>query len=414
MPHRLIEELAQDGTMPNVQGLINRGIFRQMTSSIPEVSSVAWSSIVTGTNPARHGIFGFTDVAPGTYRRIYPNFASLQERPFWEREAYGRCVIMNVPSTFPARALNGVLVAGFVALNLERATYPPTLVPKLDSLGYRVDVDAGKVSQSMGLFLNDLDKTFRARIAAYRYLWHHEPWDTFMFVFTGTDRLAHYLWDAYEDECHPYHGTFLDHLHQVDEVIGEIAGNLDQEDLLILLSDHGFERLEREVYVNFVLQQRGLFALEEDAPARLTSIDENTTAFALDPGRIYLNMRDKYPRGSVSSEDREPLLRDLEAILGSIQVDGQSAVKRVYRKEEIYAGPLMDRAPDLVLLANPGLNLRATVRPNQLWDRGNRTGKHTQDDAFLLVTGDLDPATVPQEPNVVDLVEIMDDRISEF
>lgn len=394
--------------MPNVQALIGDGVFKQMTSSIPEISSVAWSSIITGTNPAQHGIFGFTDLAPGTYRRIYPNFASLKKPPFWDRQAYGRSVILNVPSTYPARAMNGVLIAGFVALNLEKATYPSTLVPKLEELDYRVDVDTGKAAQSMQFFLNDLDKTLRARIAAYRYLWHHEAWNTFMFVFTGTDRLAHYLWHAYEDESHVFHGAFLDHLREVDKVIGEIVGNLKTDEKLILLSDHGFELLEKEVYVNFVLQQNGLLVLEKNAPARLTSIDATSKAFSLDPGRIYLHLRDKYPRGSVSPEDRESLLREMKAIFESLQIDGQRVIKRIYRKEEVYAGPLMDRAPDLVLLANPGFNLRATVNPDRLWDKGSRTGKHTQGDAFLLVAGDFDPAIIPQQPSVVDVVGIMD------
>ncbi len=397
--------------MPNVQALIDSGVFRQMTSSIPEISCVAWSSIITGTNPAQHGIFGFTDLAPATYRRVYPNFASLKKPPFWERQEYGRSVILNVPSTYPAQAMNGVLIAGFVAVYLEKATYPPALVPKLEELDYRVDVEAGKAAQSVRLFLNDLDKTLRARIAAYRYLWQHEPWDTFMFVFTGTDRLAHYLWHAYEDRSHPHHSAFVDHLRQVDEVIGEIADRLSKHDRLILLSDHGFELLEKEVYVNFALQQHGLLAFEENAPARLTNISAAAKAFALDPGRIYLHFIEKYPRGNVSPAEEESLLRQMQAIFESLQINGQRVIKRIFRKKEIYAGPLMARAPDLVLLANPGFNLRATVNPDRLWDKGGRTGKHTQHDAFLLVGGDVDPDVVPQQPSVADVVGILDQLV---
>lgn len=53
--------------MSNVDMFIAEGVFRQRGSSIPEVSSVAWSSIITGVNPGEHGIFGFTDLAPETY-----------------------------------------------------------------------------------------------------------------------------------------------------------------------------------------------------------------------------------------------------------------------------------------------------------------------------------------------------------
>jgi predicted AlkP superfamily phosphohydrolase/phosphomutase len=410
MPYRLIRDLAGSGTMPNTQALIEQGVFRPMASSIPEISSVAWSSIITGTNPARHGIYGFTDLAAGTYRTVYPNFASLQSPPFWARAAFGRCVILNVPSTYPARALNGVLVAGFVALNLEKATFPPALVPDLKKLDYRIDVDFGRASQSVPYFLNDLDKTLQARIATYRHLWSHEAWDTFMLVFTGTDRLAHFLWDAYEGEAHEHHAAFLGHLEQVDAVIGEIADRLGSHDRLVMVSDHGFERLDKEVYVNYELRQRGLLAFQQGAPARLTNLSEQTVAFALDPGRIYLHMQDKYPRGSVSPQDRAHVLQDVEALYRSLEVDGKPAIKRVYRKEAIYAGPLLDRAPDLVLLANEGLNLRATIDPHQLWDTGIRTGKHSPD-AFLLAAGDIDPAAIPSVPTVEDVMRILENEL---
>ena len=94
VPYRLIQHLSQNGTMPAVRALVDKGIFRKMASTIPEVSSVAWSSMITGMNPGVHGIFGFTDLAPGTYRLVFPNFDHLKARPFWERNGGGRSVIM--------------------------------------------------------------------------------------------------------------------------------------------------------------------------------------------------------------------------------------------------------------------------------------------------------------------------------
>jgi len=90
MPFRLIRDLAQSGVMPNTRGIIQNGTFAQMASSIPEISSVAWSSVITGANPGRHGIFGFTDVPEGTYRLSFPNFSSLKLPPFWNHQGNGR------------------------------------------------------------------------------------------------------------------------------------------------------------------------------------------------------------------------------------------------------------------------------------------------------------------------------------
>jgi predicted AlkP superfamily phosphohydrolase/phosphomutase len=407
MPHHLIKNLAENGTMPNTGALIGEGVFGQMESSIPEVSSVAWSSIITGTNPGEHGIFGFTDFAPGTYRVVFPNSADLKMPPFWEREGNGRSVIINVPFTYPARKLDGVLIAGFVALDLHKATYPSALVPQLEQMDYRVDVDSQRAHQSMDFFLRDLDRTLQARISAYRHLWKKE-WDTFVLVFTGTDRLAHFLWDAYEDASHRYHSAFLNHFRQIDEVIGEIAQRIREEDLLILLSDHGFEALEKDVYVNFVLRERGLLKLGNKPPTSLKDVEYDTRAFALEPARIYVNSKGRFPRGSVEPEDREAVMKDLEDVFESLHVDGRRVIKRIHRKEEIFAGPWLHRAPDLVLLANKGFNLRASVKAKRLWGKGMFTGKHSQSDAFLLIRGDFDREIVPEKPHVSDVVGIMD------
>jgi len=230
VPYRLIDSLSNNGMMPEAKKIIKKGTFKQMESSIPEISSVAWSSIITGKNPGEHGIFGYTDIPIGTYRLSFPNFNNLKAVPFWQKDSEEKSIIFNVPSTFPVKPLNGIHISGFVSLDLERSVYPNSLIPKLNTLNYQIDVDSSKAHISIDMFLKDLEKTLKARIAAYRYLWEEWDWDTFMLVFIGTDRLSHFLWDAYEDESHKYHSTFLEHFHQIDEV-----------------SDHGFELLEREV-----------------------------------------------------------------------------------------------------------------------------------------------------------------------
>lgn len=407
MPYRLIEDLSQSNIMPNTRAVIQRGVFRQMESSIPEISSVAWSSIITGTNPGHHGIFGFTDIPSGTYRLSFPNFNNLKRPPFWKREGNGRSVLINVPFTYPAASLNGVLIAGFVALDMQRAIFPPSLASLLNKMNYQIDVDSSKAYKSLDLFLNDLTKTLQARISVYRYLWDKEDWQTFMLVFTGTDRLAHFLWHAYEDESHQYHSAFLEHFHQIDEVIGDITNKMKEGDLLILLSDHGFESLESDVYINFFLNKEGFLKLKKNPPESYADIDYGTKAFALEPARIYINMEGKYPRGSVKPKDRDRVIDELESSFESLEINGRKVVDCTYRKEEIFEGPFLELAPDLVLLPNRGFNLKATLKAEQLSQSSLFTGKHTQKDAFLLVN-DPSPDIIPNRPGVADVVDIMD------
>ena len=405
VPYGVIKNLTETGIMKNLAAIIKEGVFRQMTSSIPEISSIAWSSIITGKNPGEHGIYGFIDLHPGTYRMFFPNFSTLKVPPFWATDN-GTSVIINVPSTYPAQELNGVLIAGFVALNLEKAVYPAELVPHLTDIGYQIDVDSGKAHQSMDLFLRDLDRTLKSRIEAYRYLWNTQEWHTFMLVFTGTDRLFHFLWNAYENTSHSYHEAVLDHFRQIDEVIGEIAARMNDHDHLLLLSDHGFEALNCEVNLNYCLKEHGFLTIQDGKEDNFSNIDHATKAFALDPSRIYVNLERKYPQGSVKHEDKERVMDDLISLFQSLEANGQPVVKAIHRGQEIYHGQYMNQAPDLVLLSNCGLNLRANIKAKQLIDKGIFTGKHSQEDAFLVVKGKQNDDLVPESPNVTDIVTI--------
>jgi predicted AlkP superfamily phosphohydrolase/phosphomutase len=135
---------------------------------------------------------------------------------------------------------------------------------------------------------------------------------------------------------------------------------------------------------------------------------DDAGAFALDPGRIYLHLEDRYPRGSVASGDREPLIDEVTQAFDALQFEGRKVITRVFRREEIYQGPLLGQAPDLVLLANEGFSLRGSIKSRRLYGAGSFKGKHTQADAFLLAWGRQASEATPELPNVSDVVGIAD------
>jgi len=419
MPYRLIRDMANSGVMPNTQELINEGTFRSMTSSIPEISCVSWSSIMTGENPGVHGIYGFTDLMAGGYGLRFPNFASLKAQPFWETREDRRAVILNVPSTYPARPMNGIHISGFVAPELERSIFPADVLDRINATGYRIDVDSQKGHSSISLFLEDLNETLDARIALAEALFEEEDWQTFMLVFTGTDRLGHFLWAAYEDETHPQHSDFLDHLQRVDDGVGRLVGRLESDAGVIMLSDHGFERLDHDVYVNQILEENGLLRLEPQSQAAgrpgrrgLAAITEDSVAFALDPGRIYIHAEGRFPRGCVAAGEEDRVAGDLARLFGDLRAGDGPAVRAVLRRDDIYQGPLIGAAPDLVLVGAKGVNLRGSFRlPSERADEPF-TGKHSQPDAFLIVRG-VGPKAIPEAPNVVDVFGISERIVGE-
>ena len=407
VPFGMIKNFAETGIMPNTASVISKGLFTKMRSSIPEVSSVAWSSMITGLNPGGHDIYGFMDLLPNTYNMTFPNFNSLKAQPFWD-QWQGKSVIINVPSTYPVRKMKGVLISGFVSIDFEKSVYPKKLANYLKKLDYRLDVDSRKAHTSMDEFLDDLDKTLNARIEAYRYLWDAFNWQTFMLVFTGTDRLMHFLWDAYEDAGHKYHDFFINHFRKIDSAIGEILDKISDDNLLVMHSDHGFERVDNEVYINYLLENEGFLQYKQDADRAIKNIGYETKAFTLDPARIYLNYKGKYPCGSVEPSESEGIIAELENILGSLEYNGKKVIKDIYRKEQIYSGPYIDNAPDLTLVGNEGFDLKAKVKSTDLYGKAIFTGKHTQDTAFLLIKGLADESIVPETPAVHDIKGIIE------
>ncbi len=406
VPYGLMEDLSDRGVMPNFKGLRKEGVFKKMRSSIPHISSVSWSSIITGKNPGEHGIFGFTDIIPGTYSLSFPDFNGLKSNPFWQEKKDRNSVILNVPSTYPVKKLNGVHISGFISLDLEKAVYPAEYVPKLEEIDYQIDVDSSLAHKSMTLFLEKLNEVNEARIGAYKYFWEKEDWDTFMFVFTGSDRIGHFLWSAYEDKNHKFHNDFLNYFRRVDEVIGEIADRGGKDVPIIIISDHGMERLKENVNLNCFLEQTGFLKLNKSLKG-YNQIDAETKVFALDPGRIYLHRKDKYPRGSVGAEEEEGIIQELIKELSRIERKGDKVVKKIYRKEEIYYGPEAERAPDLVITESPGYRLKGNINKDNLFDSDIFTGDHSLEDSFIYLRSKESKKVLPDNPNVEDVVKTL-------
>src|SRR4030066_256626 len=133
--------------------------------------------------------------------------------------------------------------------------------------------------------------------------------------------------------------------------------------------------------------QEGFLQVKDSRNISLDIIDDGTKAFALDPARIYLNRKGRYPRGTVNQTDIAEILDRLEKLFSSLRINGRRGVRDIYRKEQLYTGPYVENAPDMVLVGAEGFNLRANIKAEKLYDKGIFSGKHTQDTAFLIIRG---------------------------
>ena len=406
LPNWQWQELADMGVMPYSAELLKTGTLLPMQSAIPEVSSSAWASIVTGRNPGGHNIFGFTDLIDGSYTLGFTSSRTFKAPPFWQLKNGRTHLIINVPQTYPALPLEGTLVSGYVALDLERAVFPPEKLPFFEEIGYQVDADMTAIEVSKDKFLTNLHEVLKIRLGALEGLWDRESWDTIMFVITGTDRINHYLWEDYEDRSSPYYQKYLDFYREVDRILERIVSRLDDDATLIVISDHGFGRQEKSVNVNYLLHQHGYLALEKSDYPSYIHMQPQTKAFAMDPGRVYLHREGRYPNGRIKNEEAAEVETELAQLFLNAEVDGKKLVERVLRGRDIYSGPFTHRAPDLILLAADGMALSGRMNVDELIEPTRINGKHTLENATFFYRG-ASQVEIPRPMKVEHVMQVM-------
>jgi predicted AlkP superfamily phosphohydrolase/phosphomutase len=419
-PYTFMQRLIQEGRAPNAARLAQQGSLLRMDSVWPWVSSVAWSTMMTGVNPARHNIFGFIDRDPATYRQFIPKADNMKAKTLWEvlSEAGKRVIVVNVPVTFPARPVNGILVGDFLSPRLdERTVYPPSFIPTLKSLGYIIDADPWKMRESKDLALQEVNAALDARIRTLFYLFDQKEWDYLHVHVMETDRLHHFLWQQMEQADPTYAPAFYDFYRRIDDMLGQLASRLNDRTTLIWMADHGFCTIKKEVYVNRWLMDNGWLKLRNVPPERqkgLDEVDPSSVAYSLDPGRVFIRVRGREKGGSVSPGAEYQSLRDeiASAALALRDPDcGEPIFQAAFRREELYHGPYLEQAADLILAPYDGYDPKGPLYKETLTYKGDElVGMHTYDDAMLYVgSHTLSPArfsVLNVMPTILDLMDV--------
>lgn len=415
VPHSLITKLMDEGVMPRASEIFHNGTLHKMKVTLPEISAVSWTSFMTGSGPGTHGVFGFTDFKPGSYKIRFPSFAELKAPTLWDRlgERGKLSVVINQPSTYPAREIPGSLISGFVAIDLRRAVHPPFLLNKLEQLDYEIDVDSARGGADPEHLFRELDSTLRGRERVWEYLWERGKWDFFELVVTGTDRLMHFQMHALADSTDRYHQRCLDYYNKVDLFLGKVFDRFVDEinggkspTGFYVFSDHGFAEIQREFYMNAWLCREGYLSFVTQQPESLTEVAAPTRAFCLDPTRVYVNRKDRFPGGSVDPGDVPELCREIRDKLMAVEFEGEKIFQAVHTGDKLYSGPEAHRAPDLVVVTKDGFDCKGWIRTGEPFGRSHFTGMHTWDDAFLWTA-----ETMPDLFDITDIAGVIEKRL---
>lgn len=435
--------LARQGRLPNFARLMQNGSWGRLTSTIPPLTPVAWTTISTGVNPGRHGIFDAMGFNRQELRVRFVNAGARRVKPVWTllSEAGLSVGVMNVPVTYPPDRVNGFCIPGmFSPEGAPDFMHPVELFKEIEKNCGKYLLECRQVNEPAEYLKSILEMVdYREKTALYLQKKFNPAF--FFVAFMASDRVQHFFW-KYLDKAHPDHARHGDSIAKVyerlDKTLGRLIDAAGGDSTVIMVSDHGSGPLKKAFFLNNWLIKNGYLRLKKDpgeafrpiarskvvsgikksikriipesvlnnikpAPsgkgmperasdelsAFIRLIDwEGTTAFSEGvAGGIFIN-RDNVPEdkyGAVAEEIKKRLLalRDEE--------EGVNVIDAVHCSRDVYSGDALQNAPDLIPICSSGYQV---IAPNEFFFFGSKytdalfiphrwSGRHEMEGIFV-------------------------------
>jgi len=444
VPYDFLASMVDRGLLPNFRRLFKQSAHGVLHSTIPPLSSVAWASIMTGLNPGKHGIFAFLDRSGRPY-----SSRNVMGRTIWDicSASRKRVICLNVPVvTNPPYPVRGVMVPGFSSPPKSFNTYPPGLSDELkDAVDYEVDIPLwgpDLIGLSEAEFVRYSVRITKARADAIFYLAEKLEWDLLCAVFTTPDRIQHVFFGRATRDSPFYEPgaryVLEGYYRLLDKIVGKLLSEFSSEAMLMFLSDYGFEPCFKYVNIWHIIVRfltghgpSGLSEHKSNTLMRILARAEVFKAFdllnRLLMGRVGLLQKRSMKRAIEAvakqavlvGETRRradgficgaetvafiytdhPLVRYLEKLVQYLydvfdEETGRPVIGGVYSKEDIYRGPFLKTAPELVILPSRGYEFRLGIRGEleeirPVKGMTYRTGTHASPEAlrgFFAILG---------------------------
>ena len=415
----LIRPWADAGRLPTFARLLREGTSGLLRSVPNRNSAAAWTSMMTGKNPGKHGIFFFTEYQEGSFDYSYVNASYRNGATLWRllSDAGLRVGVVNVPMTYPAEEVNGFMISGMDAPGVHDPlfVYPRELYQEIRSrvgeytieTGLGSYMKAGRLAEGAQALL----RTTCQRLAAARHLMTTRPWDFFMVVFRATDPAQHYFWKYMEPQwfhVNPRdverYGRVIPAVYEeIDRAVADLLALAGEDTTVIIVSDHGASADTAKAKVlNRWLEAMGILRYQKAArrspgeqmrkllwdvaalgyrqmdkrfsrafkkrlahmfPRLRTKTEAHMAYSRIDWGatrafsdgkraEIWINVKGRQPYGIVEpGEEYNRVCREITTRLHAARdaSSGRPLVQRVYRRDEVYHGPYVDRSTDLII-----------------------------------------------------------------
>ncbi len=393
--------------LPNFRRLMDGGLYGELESTIPAITVPAWTSMMTSKEPGQLGFYGFRNRADYSYDRMsIATSKAVREDTVWDilSVAGKKVVLVGVPQTYPPKAVNGQMITSFLTPSTRsQYTYPPELKAEIEAVadGYVLDVPNFRTDDKDNLLQQIYDMTEK-RFRVIKHLLREKDWDFFMWVEMGVDRLHHGFW-KYFDPAHPkhepgnpYQEAIKDYYLYLDREIGHVVDSLDDDTVVMVVSDHGSKKMDGGICLNEWLMQEGYLVLRHQpegiVPLEKCEVDwSRTRAWGAGGyyGRLFLNVEGREPQGIVPAADYERVRDELVAGLTAIADEkGVNIGTKVYKPQDMYR-ECRNIPPDLIIYFGD-LDWRSvgSVGYGRIHTAENDTGpddaNHAQHGIFIL------------------------------
>lgn len=343
------------------------GVYGRLESTIPPITCPAWMCMASSKDPGQLGLYGFRNRKDHTYTGLAIGTSlHVREPLLWDiMGQHGlESAVIGVPMTYPPKPLKGCLVACFLTPDKSSDyTYPKELKAEIDRVApnYQVDVRDFRTEDKDNLLRQVYDMT-EQRFALLRSLFKKQAWDLFMFVEMGVDRLYHGFWRHFArdhrlfEPGNPYENAMFEYHAYLDELMGGLLELVDDDTLVLVVSDHGAKSMVGGICVNEWLIREGYLTVKEmpSEPTRLSmdNIDWSKTRAWGEGGyygRIMINVEGREPEGTVPASEYEAFRDELIARLEALGDEaGRPIGTRALKPEQVYR-EVKNIAPDLIV-----------------------------------------------------------------
>jgi predicted AlkP superfamily phosphohydrolase/phosphomutase len=448
----VLDPMLKRGFMPNLEALLDRSACGTLRSIIPPVTTAAWTSMMTGCGPARHGVFDhrYHDAAEGRMKVNHSGRIRVPTLWHWLSDSGRSIICLNLPGLYPPLAVRGIVVSGMDAPHLdgalssapEFAARRPTEAP-----GYSLTYFWKRVPQSLEeLSINArlTADSFRGRAQGGLLADRIVPdWSVLMVQFQNLDPFQHRVWrylnvDETGVDSPDWNAAAADAIRGLDDAVGTLCELAERRgSAVMVVSDHGFGPCKGRIHVNRILANAGVvrlpgwsgrigrrtvqaydhlrlwFQKRDDPAARSASFDQSIAAqFPFDWKRtlafaphqdtaamVYVNCAAR--RGNVRNSAPSMTPRQVEdARMAASQALAEARdpetgaclfTKIVATADAYQIDPIREGYPDLIAVPDDPYWVRTKLTPGRSWIEPdpNLPGTHRPEGVVALAGAGL-------------------------